>query len=272
MKEKFDFSKLEDQQKFDKLHQEEKERLINEAHEEALKINELMDIEQQKQQQNQKQLKQQQENTKSLLKERKEEEINREKLRTFMNKIYNDILNLINNSKDKLDDADYIKDVKRLIVVFKGFLNNLKSYYDIVQETGKFSPTNPDEWLSEKNSTEVQDYSRRATHDSLIANYLLTLRYYQTIFNEKVSDNIVLTKFFEDDYNLYEKDKNGAVKINLDAINLSERSEFGEYLLKCYESLIADEEDKSEYEEISRGLDELENSFPKKTIIELTTL
>jgi hypothetical protein len=238
--------------------------LINEAHEEALKINESMDIEQQKQQQNQKQLKQQQENTKSLLKERKEEEINKEKLRTFMNKIYDDILNLINNSKDKLDDADYIKDVKRLIVVFKGFLNNLKSYYDIVQETGKFSSTNPDERSSEKNINETRDYIRKLIHNSLIANYLLTLRYYQTTFNKKVSDNIVLTKFFEDDGNLYRKDKNGAVVINPDAINSSERSKFGEYLFECYQDLIADEEAKTEYEEISRGLDELENSFPKK--------
>jgi len=79
MKEKFDFSKLEDQQRFEELSQEEKERLINEAYEEALKINELMDEEQQKQQQNQKQRKQQQENIKSLLKETKEEEINKEK-------------------------------------------------------------------------------------------------------------------------------------------------------------------------------------------------
>jgi hypothetical protein len=141
MKEKFDFSKLEDQQRFDKLSPEEKERLINEAHEEALKINESMDKEQQKQQQNQKQQKQQQENAKSLLKERKEEEINREKLRTFMNKIYDDILNLIKNSKDKLEDVDYIKDVKRLIVAFKRFLDDLKSYYDIVQKGGKSSPT-----------------------------------------------------------------------------------------------------------------------------------
>jgi hypothetical protein len=264
MKEKFDFSKLEDQKKFEELSQEEKERLINEAQEEALKINELMAEEQQKQQQNQKQLKQQQENTKSLLKETKEEEINKEKLRTFMNKIYDDILNLIKNPKDKLEDADYIKNVKRLIVVFKGFLNNLKSYYDIVQETGKSSPTNPDEWLSEKNLTEVQDHSRRTTHDSLIENYLLTLCYYQTVFNKKVSDNIVLTKFFEDNGNLYRKDKNGAVAINPDAINSSERSKFGEYLFECYQNLIADEEAKLEYEEISRGLEELENSFPKK--------
>jgi len=264
MKEKFDFSKLEDQQRFDKLSQEEKERLINEAHEEALKINESMDKEQQKQQQNQKQQKQQQENAKSLLKERKEEEINREKLRTFMNKIYDDILNLIKNSKDKLDDADYRKDVKRLIVAFKGFLNSLKRYYDIVQETGKFSPTNPDERSSEKNINEVREYIRRLVHNSLIADYLLTLRYYQTIFNEKISDNIVLTKFFEDNGNLYGKDKNGTVSINPDAINLSERSKFGEYLFECYQDLIADEEAKSEYEEISRGLDELENSFPKK--------
>ena len=264
MKEKFDFSKLEDQQRFDKLSPEEKERLINEAHEEALKVNKLMDKEQQKQQQNQKQQKQQQENTKSLLKERKEEEINKEKLQTFMNKIYDDILNLVKNSKDKLEDVDYIKDVKRLIVAFKRFLDDLKSYYDIVQKGGKSSPTNPDEWLSEKNLTEVQDHSRRATHDSLIENYLLTLCYYQTVFNKKVSDNIVLTKFFEDNGNLYGKDKNGTVSINSNAINLSERSKFGEYLLECYQDLIEDEEDKLEYEVISRGLDELENSFPKK--------
>jgi seryl-tRNA synthetase len=264
MNEQFDFSKLENQQKFDKLSQEEKERLINEAHEEALKINKLMDKEQQKQQQNQKQQKQQQENAKSLLKERKEEEINKEKLRTFMNKIYDDILNLVKNSKDKLEDMDYIKNVKRLIVAFKRFLDDLKSYYDIVQETGKFSPTNPDERSSEKNINETRDYIRRLVHNSLIANYLLTLRYYQTIFNEKISDNIVLTKFFEDNDNLYGKDKNGALTINSNAINLSERSKFGEYLFECYQDLIGDEEAKSEYEVISRGLDELENSFPKK--------
>jgi hypothetical protein len=92
----------------------------------------------------------------------------------------------------------------------------------------------------------------------------LTLCYYQTVFNKKVSDNIVLTKFFEDNGNLYGKDKNGTVSINSNAINLSERSKFGEYLLECYQDLIEDEEDKLEYEVISRGLDELENSFPKK--------
>ena len=41
MPEQFDFNKLEDQEKFEKLSSEEKERLINKSHEEALKINEL---------------------------------------------------------------------------------------------------------------------------------------------------------------------------------------------------------------------------------------